>query len=872
MRRLLLALALGIAFVVPSAMTHFSDAPVQEPRCPEGDDLGWSLPGACVHADEAPPGVDPTAPVATAELRGREGGTAGAWAAAEDLGVPAPAQAAAVSPAVACEGDGSSGYRTQAMYVVEAGRTNRFAALQSSLQLWAAGVDDVVNRSAALTGGVRRVRFVTDNEGSDGSTCVARVLNVTVPAGSMTSFNATISAVQALGHTAPDRKYLMWTDATVLCGVASMYPNDSDGQGNPNNGGYAQYARIDAGCWGFGDGAAQHSVEAHELLHTLGGVMSTAPHGTRAGHCWDESDTMCYADGGGFAMQQVCPVQREYLLDCNNDDYFSTYPDPGGWLDGHWNAADSRFLIGGGDGAGGGTPGSPTVLGATIAVNNPAVPGLATQASVTPSLPDGRTITAVQWRSARTDCVFGSPAGLQTDVTCNASAAAPTTVTATITDSTGATRTVSSPLTFATGTARPVTVRLGAAGQQPTDGGTAAVCTGAAFPLTARVTDTATGQPVKGLPVALTKQTATMTAPAGAGTPTTAVTGVATQSQTATVGTTYRARTTAGTVYGAGGPATLAAAPGRCTTSLTASASTAAVYHGDPVTVSGTLTATAGGTAVAPSGVTLSVRLRTPAGTVLTLGSARTAADGGYAVVVKPTASGTLSVSLPATTAYTAATASAGAVTVTVPATRISGAVAPADVGYGQRVTVTGLLQRDAGGTITALAGRSVGVLVTPPGGVAVRVGSATTTTSGTFTASVALKVSGTLSVSYAGTTGQPAARADVGPVVAGTWSTAVTAGSSAASVAAGGSVTLTGSVSRAYRGATSPAAGLRLRLVFRATGSSTGTVVGYATTTTSGTFTARAYPKASGTWTVVLSATPGYADASSAPLAVAVS
>lgn len=868
MRRVLLALALGFAFVVP-AVTGMSGAPTQEVRCPTGDALDWVLPGACQHVDEAPPGVDPTRPVSTAELKERDGGGAEAYAAAEDLGVPAPVQAAATSPAVTCEGDGSSGYRTQAMYVVEAGRTNRFAALQPSLQLWAAGVDDVMNRSAALTGGVRQVRYVTD---TDGSTCVARVLNVTVPAGSMTSFGATVSAVQALGYTDPARKYLMWTDATVLCGVASMYPNDADGQGNPNNGSYAQYARIDAGCWGFGDGAAQHSVEAHELLHTLGGVMSTAPHGTRAGHCWDESDTMCYADGGGFAMQQVCPAQREYLLDCNNDDYYSTYPDPGSWLDGHWNAADSRFLIGGGNGSGGGTPGAPTVLGASIAVNNPAVPGLGTQASVTPSLPTGRTVASVQWKSPKADCSFTDPTALQTEVACNATATTATTVTATITDSTGATKSVTSPLTFATGTARPVTIALGAAGQSPADGGTAAVCTGAAFPLTATVVDVASGRPVKGLGTSLTKQTAAMTAPASAGAPVTATTGIATQLQTATVATTYRGRVALGKVYAAAGPATLVASPSRCTTAATAELADDRVWYGDPVTLSGTLTATAGGATVVPSGVSLTARLTTPAGKVLTLGTAKTATNGTFSLAVKPTATGAVSVTLPAGTAYTGAVASAGTITVDVPATLVTGAVDKTDVGYGQSVVVTGTLRRDAGGTVTPLASKSVGVLVTPPGGTAVRVGAATTKADGSFSATVALKVSGTLSVSYAGAAGQPAASTSVGPVTAGTWSTAVTASASASSVAAGGSVTITGSVARTYGGATSPAPGLRVKVTFRATGSSTTTLVSSVTTTATGTFTARVYPKASGSWTVTLSDVPGYANDSSDPLGVAVS
>ena len=48
---------------------------------------------------------------------------------------------------------------------------------------------------------------------------------------------------------------MMWTDATSLCGIATLYPNDGASQANPNNGSYAQYARIDSACWGLGDGA-----------------------------------------------------------------------------------------------------------------------------------------------------------------------------------------------------------------------------------------------------------------------------------------------------------------------------------------------------------------------------------------------------------------------------------------------------------------------------------------------------------------------------------------------------------------------------------------------------------------------------------------
>lgn len=869
-RRVVVSAVSGVV-AVGAVTVALAGLPSEQPkpgRCGTGSQLSWALPGACEHIDAPPPGVDVTRAVATSTLRAREGAGPAAYEAAETLGVPAATAAAAASSSVPCDGDGTSGYRTQAMYVVESGRTNRFSSVVGSIRQWAAGVDDVVNRSAALTGGVRHVRYVTD---TDGSTCTANVLNVTVPAGSMATFNATISAVQALGYTATNRKYLMWTDATVLCGIASMYPVDTESQSNPNNGSYAQYARVDSGCWGFGDGATQHSVEAHELLHTLGGVQSTAPHGTRAGHCWDESDTMCYADGGGFAMKQVCPPEREYLLDCNNDDYFSTYPDPGSWLDGHWNAADSRFLIGGGDGSGGGSAGAPTVLGATISVNNPAVPGLGTQAAVAPSLPAGRTVSRVSWASARKDCVFTTPTSQQTEVVCDATASGSTTVTATVTDSTGATKTVTSPLTFATGSPRAVTVALSAAGQSPASGETAKVCTGTPFPLAAQVVDTASGRPVKGLATALTKQVGTATA-AAAGAPLTGLNGTATLSATATATTTYTARTTAGAVYAAASPVSVVAAPGLCSTALTASTDPGdggSIYTGDPVTLSGALTAAQGGTTITPAGIALTARLVTATGSTVTLGTTKTAADGTFSMTVRPTASGSVRVALAASAGYTAATATAGQLTVVDPATRLTAAASASDVGYGQTVRVTGTLTRDAGGTVTPLVTKPVSVLVTPSGGSAVKVGAGNTNGEGAFTIDVPLKLSGTLSVAFAGLTGQPAAKVDIGSVTAGTWTTAVTASSSTSTYAAGTAATLSGSVSRTYGGATSPAPSMRLRVLFTATGTTTPVQVGTASTSVAGVFSVRVSPRSAGTWRIELPTAPGYASSSSSDLAI---
>jgi hypothetical protein len=875
-RRLAAALAgslvLGsLAFVGTLALVPSPPAPL----CPDGTDIirPATGPAACAHTDEAPPGVDIGKPVSTAALRAREGAGPTAHEVAEDFGVPSTPAAQVSDPSVVCDGDGTSGYRTQAMYVVEAGATNRYAALRSTMQNWAAGVDDVVNRSAALTGGVRRVRYVTE---AGGSGCVAKVLNVTVPAGSMSNFNATINAVRTLGYDNPARKYMMWTDTSGkgICGIAVTYPYDTDGQGNPNNGLYPQYTRTDSPCWGLGNNDYEHSVEAHELVHTFGSVMSTAPHGTRAGHCYDESDTMCYADGGGFTMRQICPTNREYLLDCNSDDYFSTYPDPGSWLDTHWNVADSRFLVGGGNGTGGGSSGTPTVLGATIGVNNPAVPGLSTQVTVTPSLPTGRTLASVAWKSARSDCTFTTPTAVQSDVTCSAAVLTNTTVTATIVDSTGAKKVVSSPLTFATNTARPVTAVLSVAGQTSASATPASVCTGATTPVTVRLTDTATGQPIKGLAATLTKTSGGTSTTATL--PLTKADGIGVSSQALLVATGFSAATKATKVYAAATPATKSAEVGICAPTLTATASTLAPWYGDPVTVSGTLTRTVGGVDVPVSLASLPVTLtRTSVvsgktvTTTTSLGSAKTTADGSYSIATKPLTDGTLKVSLPTSRSYTGAAVTLGDLAVRVPPTTLTGAVDKTDVGYGSTVVVTGSLTKSAA-TDLPVSGATVAVRVTSAGGKVTQVATGRTLANGTYSIPVALKVSGELSVALAGAAGLPAATDVVDDVVAGTWTTELTTPTAVpASVAAAQQSVITGRLNRTY-GSTTGAGRGTLTITVQPTGGATGTVK--VATSASGTFTLKVAPKVTTTYTVRLVGLAGHTDAAAAPVTVTVS
>ena len=89
------------------------------------------------------------------------------------------------------------------------------------------------------------------------------------------------------------------------------------------------YARVDTGCWQAGAGG---SVAAHELMHNLGGIQGSAGHSTPYGHCDDDNDLMCYADGPGVTMNQVCPAADEPLFDCKQRRLLRHQPRPGSYL------------------------------------------------------------------------------------------------------------------------------------------------------------------------------------------------------------------------------------------------------------------------------------------------------------------------------------------------------------------------------------------------------------------------------------------------------------------------------------------------------------------------------------------------------------
>ncbi|MEV4405593.1 RICIN domain-containing protein [Actinoplanes sp. NPDC049598] len=232
---------------------------------------------------------------------------------------------------VACEGDGRSGKRVQVLYLHEFGTPSRYTEFLGSIRTWAAGVDQIFDESAGETGGSRHVRFITTPQ------CRVDVSEVQVPAGGLESFAGNIAALRTLGYNRTDRKYLLFADANVYCGIATYVADRRPGLSNRNNGG-PSYGRVDAGCW-------SSAMAAHELTHTLGAMQAGSPNASGAGGCLDEYDLLCGPDRSGKQVRNVCPKKHETRLDCGHDDYFSTDPKPGSYLAKNWNVAQSEFLL-----------------------------------------------------------------------------------------------------------------------------------------------------------------------------------------------------------------------------------------------------------------------------------------------------------------------------------------------------------------------------------------------------------------------------------------------------------------------------------------------------------------------------------------------
>jgi hypothetical protein len=303
------------------------------------------------------------------------------------------------------------------IYAYAADQPNRFAAVADRLQ---ANVSLLSRFVAGQAGGRRTIRF---DMGTDCGPAFVDVQVLALPnplayyvvAGSP-QFERLVGDVRAaVNAAAGPRNYAVYADGmrgeNGVSGTGQFYYGSS---GEPPEGLYHNRGGLVAAIWGRAtlpsSAYAEPTTMLHEITHNLGAVQGSAPHSTGmvgslpAGHCFDEQDVMCYADGGpNNALTFTCPwrsgeVQETY--DCGGDDYFNPTPAPGSWLAEHWNVYDSHFLGSCAElAASCGASGSGDAVAPT---NTTPVPPAGWVARWTPTLagvdPETPPVTKGQWR------------------------------------------------------------------------------------------------------------------------------------------------------------------------------------------------------------------------------------------------------------------------------------------------------------------------------------------------------------------------------------------------------------------------------------------------------------------------------------------
>ncbi len=331
---------------------------------PDGDRSAEQRPSAMAGPFAAAPRVE--------RVVHDEGLAAPPRAIGRELTGPGPLEVtgSGLTAAPVCD-DGTSGNRVQAVYVRGRSQPDSYDAEVEKIREAMVFADGVVDASVPD----REMHLRLVHSGAPG--CVISVLRAVVPdtvAGNIGRITEYLTTQPEFRD--PSRKYLAFAEvnSSAECGIAYSWNDESPGGGNLNNGflnvdpfadsPYAFHATVGKYCWDVSydssppDGRA--IAAAHETFHMLGSVSDLAPNGTRLGHCTDENDIMCYQDEssvvltydngcGGVPVTPGTLTNTEpdnFLLDCNDDDYFDPSRPTEGYLSEAWNTADSDFLYG----------------------------------------------------------------------------------------------------------------------------------------------------------------------------------------------------------------------------------------------------------------------------------------------------------------------------------------------------------------------------------------------------------------------------------------------------------------------------------------------------------------------------------------------
>lgn len=282
---------------------------------------------------------------------------------ADVLGLPLPTDNPSAPPAP-CAGDGVSGNRIQVMYGWPSDRPHDYANKLATIRTAVDNADWYFETSDS--GSTQHLRWLC----SGGSVRIDDVQLLPVGSDGEFTFSDLVSSLaprakgKKTGVTWKDtnRVYVVFVDGLdsssyPYCGQGRIENDDSPGASNRNNTG-PSYSLI--ACW-------NGTTALHEIGHNLGAVQLSAAHSSGAYHCYDESDVMCYDDGGSWfvgpdgqdgtaddgQLETACAPgllaadpTEDRQFDCNEDDYYDPSPAAGSYLDTHWNVARSAFVDG----------------------------------------------------------------------------------------------------------------------------------------------------------------------------------------------------------------------------------------------------------------------------------------------------------------------------------------------------------------------------------------------------------------------------------------------------------------------------------------------------------------------------------------------
>ena len=227
----------------------------------------------------------------------------------------------------------ATGHVQHILFGTPPGVPSRYAEVVDEIRAHVRRMNAVLNEAAEESGGTSADYRVACDEA--GEIRVDEFVNTyAVP-----YIETIIMAARDAGFDDPDVDYSIFYDGDFpgICGIAEFSDDTSPGETNANNDG--GYAVTYENCW-------YSRTPMHENGHNQGAVQTGPPGSDGGGHCTEHEDIMCYP-----STQMQCPDQMYF--DCGFDTYFDAAPEPGEWLDSHWNLASpaNRYIVLGGGAA-----------------------------------------------------------------------------------------------------------------------------------------------------------------------------------------------------------------------------------------------------------------------------------------------------------------------------------------------------------------------------------------------------------------------------------------------------------------------------------------------------------------------------------------